>query len=149
MNSDERDERLKQIRERWARTTFPDQVFTSHVKQDIDFLLSLLDSYATLPRPVHRNYECMTTVTDETLWCPTCACRAEYLRGHKTAATIMRDLCVEKVKVMGQQWQEQRLREKRDLMEHAAMMCGTKTEAAYEITRILESLTLDQVEEKQ
>lgn len=63
-------------------------------------------------------------------------------------ATRMRDKCVAKVREMGEQWRQQRAREKRDMMEHAAMMCSAKAEAAFEVTCELESLTLDQVEQE-
>ena len=49
--------------------------------------------------PPCRDYNCMATITDETLWCATCAARAEYLRGRSDAATSMRSLCVEMVKL--------------------------------------------------
>lgn len=39
----------------------------------------------------------MTTIADETLWCATCAARAEYLRGRSDGATSMRSACVERL----------------------------------------------------
>lgn len=115
-------ERLKQIRERRHAATLPANqrgLLPTASWVDIDFLLSLLDSQA--PRPVHRNYECFATVADETLWCPTCACRAEYLRGHSDAATRMRNACVAKVK---------------DVFSGTAVNCTA-------LIAVLESLTLD------
>lgn len=35
--------RLDEIKERWSRTNLPEQLFSAHVKQDIDYLLSLVD----------------------------------------------------------------------------------------------------------
>lgn len=72
--TDEQQERLKQIRLRWSQPSFPDQVFTSHVKQDIDFLLSLYDSQA------------------DTIIVPLIPISAQ------EAATSMRSRCVEKLR---------------------------------------------------
>lgn len=75
--TDEQQEQLRQIRERWARQNMPQTVFTSHCKADIDFLLSLLDSQL---KP--DCYPDMIAVNKE------------------HAATLMRSACIEKVKAI-------------------------------------------------
>lgn len=85
MNSNEREERLKQIRERWSRMNMPQTVFTSHCKGDIDFLLSLLDSQAAEP---------VTYYNEDGSYNPV----GKNIADH--AATQMRDQCAAKVREM-------------------------------------------------
>ena len=118
MNSNERDERLKQIREGdqpWRRTAHEiADVYDGYVG-DIEFLLALLDSQAELPSG-HRE---------------------GFIQGYCEAATRMRELCVAKVRVMRDDWRKGGEWESEEYAD-----------ASEKIITALQSLTLDQVEEK-
>lgn len=156
MNSNEREERLKQIRERWSRMNMPQTVFTSHCKGDIDFLLSLLDSQAS-PKPVgwiscglrqgrddrivdivFENADCAKAFIDG----------VEPAVGPIVAATQMRDQCVKKVREMKDNYELQGVECAAAFNYDGEWKSHLKATTANEIITALESLTLD-VEQKE
>lgn len=141
MNTDERDERLKQIRERrnalqlrhgdWPCQTVRnsrERAFQQYVLADIDFLLSLYDGYAMCRQVQKRGKHSSNT----------CACVvAVELFITNNAATRMRDLCVEKVRELRQQY---------DAAEKSLPVANgftDKANAADEIITALQSITLE------
>lgn len=141
--SSEKRERLKQIRERHHQQP-PSTAIVVEWK-DIDFLLAQLDSQANLDFAIIKGE--MVTVSD----CPECRTRFPVFtvssqllcNDCRTAtATAMRDKCVEKVNELIEQWADP----DSDLGDEVS---GFRIDAANDIIEELQSLTLDQVEEKQ
>lgn len=141
MTQSDTHERVVQI-QRWVerRTSANSDPYAdlSRAFSEIRFLLSLIAGEVAGDE-THRNFECVTTIEDETLWGPTCAARAEYLRGRSDAATAMRDACVAELKSLDRRDGPKKtdyIREGQD----AAYREGIDDSIA-----AIESLTLDQV----
>lgn len=131
LTSDEREQQLKQIRERQAvmrKMSLAYQDALRPLIDDMDYVLSLLDN------------QTQGVSTDM-------AVLSGYESGLADAATRMRDKCVEKVKLLAESWArsvEDQWDERPDLSFDAA----ERLKAAGEIVGALESLTLDQVEQE-
>lgn len=129
MNTDERKERLKQIRERReAYTRLPVRYEYPDLPNwgDIDFLFSLYDSQAALPPGEWCRCLRQKGHENRTIEC------LDSQQVSRIAATLMRAKCVEKVNEIAKSW----------LSSHAAKG------ALHEVVAALESLTLDQVEQE-
>lgn len=101
-------------------------------RDDIDFLLSLLDSQAAKGDAADRGINKLLLASDLTA--------EAYKKGWSDAATQMRDACVEKVKAARYYW-EAKVPDDR--------LWGLWVSAANQIITDLESLTLEQVEQEQ
>lgn len=120
--TEEQAERLRQIRERWSQAMLPEQLFTSHVKQDIDFLLSLYDSQTVSLQAADNRVGLVSGFG-----------AALRTKATEDTATAMRDKCVEKIQEIANAW-------RRDRGDPARMV---KYDAAQEIILELLSLTFD------
>lgn len=119
MNNGEREQRLKEIRERRSRNTGPSFGYTAELCADIDFLLSLLDSQAADGDLSH-----CALCEDPNFIYRDCAL---------AAATRMRERCVARVKQLLPEYEK---------LDHAP-----PSNALREVITALESLTLNEKDE--
>lgn len=134
MNSDEREERLREVRGRLAAHLAEAAKYKNHewasgpelhyyeASDDVDFLLSRLDSQAETMELLRRIPAVANDVLNQTLG-----------QIQESAAARMRDLCVERVRKFrdASYWSD---------VNHAALSM---------LINEIDNLTLDQVEEKQ
>lgn len=161
--TEEQRSRLKQIRERQehnksAASDHPIPKYLETAYADIDSLLSLLDSQAeaAFVGPCvhcgHNNYdaelgECKQRWMEGRM-SVVCGCPCAKHNSLANAATRMRDLCVDQVRAMGAEWDTDSQDPRADLKNLIGVRSRAKADAAGAIVTALESLTLDQEQEK-